>query len=107
MVPKEEDKIERQNIARAYTTGANEKKAYAGSMPYCNKYKLHHAGPCTVRCGNCKKVGHMVRDCKASVVATNQRAPQVNQKAGTYYECGRQGHYKSEYLKLKNQNRGN
>ncbi|GJX25172.1 hypothetical protein Tco_0231468 [Tanacetum coccineum] len=38
-----------QNVARAYTAGNNEKKGYVGSLPYCNKCKLHHAGPCTVR----------------------------------------------------------
>ncbi|GJX06851.1 putative reverse transcriptase domain-containing protein, partial [Tanacetum coccineum] len=37
------------NVARAYTAGNNEKKGYVGSLPYCNKCKLHHAGPCTVR----------------------------------------------------------
>ncbi|GJT25618.1 putative reverse transcriptase domain-containing protein [Tanacetum coccineum] len=41
-----------------------EKKGYVGSLPYCNKCKLHHAGPCIVRYGNCKRVGHMTRDCK-------------------------------------------
>ncbi|GKC59868.1 putative reverse transcriptase domain-containing protein [Tanacetum coccineum] len=44
-----------QNVARAYTAGNNEKKGYVGSLPYCNKCKLHHARPCTVRCGNCNK----------------------------------------------------
>ncbi|GKD50038.1 putative reverse transcriptase domain-containing protein [Tanacetum coccineum] len=40
-----------QNVARAYTTGNNEKKPYNGLLPFCNKCKLHHEGPCTVRCG--------------------------------------------------------
>nr|GEV75303.1 hypothetical protein [Tanacetum cinerariifolium] len=43
-----------QNVARAYTAGNNKKKGYVGSLPYCNKYKMHHAGPCIMRCGNCK-----------------------------------------------------
>ncbi|GKF23187.1 hypothetical protein Tco_0075509, partial [Tanacetum coccineum] len=38
-----------QNVTRAYTAGNNEKKGSVGSLPYCNKCKLHHAGPCTVR----------------------------------------------------------
>nr|GEW60216.1 putative reverse transcriptase domain-containing protein [Tanacetum cinerariifolium] len=38
-----------QNVARAYTAGNNEKKGYVGSLPYYNKYKIHHAGPCTNR----------------------------------------------------------
>ncbi|GJU58371.1 reverse transcriptase domain-containing protein [Tanacetum coccineum] len=98
----------KQNVVRAYTAGANEKKEYAGSLPYCNKYKLHHVGPCIVKCSNCKKVGHMATDYKAPIVATNQRAPIANQKVVvTCYECGRLGHYKSECPKLKNQNHGN
>nr|GFC86816.1 reverse transcriptase domain-containing protein [Tanacetum cinerariifolium] len=52
-----------QNIARPYTVRNNERKGYVGSLPYCNKYKLHHKGLCTIRCGNCKKVGHQTRDC--------------------------------------------
>ncbi|GKE65948.1 hypothetical protein Tco_1520109 [Tanacetum coccineum] len=45
--------------------------------------------------GNSKRIGHIMRDCKAPVAATNQRNPVVNQKAAvTCYECGRQGHYK-------------
>ncbi|GJV90372.1 putative reverse transcriptase domain-containing protein [Tanacetum coccineum] len=99
--------FKRQNVARAYTAGNNEKKGYAGSLPYCNKCKLHHEGQCTVRCGNCKKVGHMVRDCKAAVTATNQRAPVPNQRTITCYECGRQVYIRSECPKLKNHNRGN
>ncbi|GKA61076.1 putative reverse transcriptase domain-containing protein, partial [Tanacetum coccineum] len=46
-----------QNVAKAYTAGNNEKKGYVGSLPYCNKCKLHHAGPCTVR------PGHFRKDC--------------------------------------------
>ncbi|GJV92025.1 putative reverse transcriptase domain-containing protein [Tanacetum coccineum] len=43
---------ERQKVVRAYISGLREKKAYVGNMPYCNKCKLHHVGPCTVKCGN-------------------------------------------------------
>ncbi|GKF28697.1 putative reverse transcriptase domain-containing protein, partial [Tanacetum coccineum] len=93
---------------RAYTAGNNEKKGYVGPLPYCNKCKLHHEGPCTVKCGKCNKVGHMARDCKNVVaVPTTQRAPVVNQRVPTCFECGRQGHYRNERPNLKNQNRGN
>ncbi|GJV26868.1 putative reverse transcriptase domain-containing protein [Tanacetum coccineum] len=56
-----------QNVARAYTAGNNEKKRYAGPLPYCNKCRLHHEGLCTMRCGNCKKIGHQTRDCRAAI----------------------------------------
>nr|GEW34551.1 putative reverse transcriptase domain-containing protein [Tanacetum cinerariifolium] len=34
-----------QNVTRAYTARNNEKKGYVGSLPYCNKFKMHHARP--------------------------------------------------------------
>nr|GEX23477.1 putative reverse transcriptase domain-containing protein [Tanacetum cinerariifolium] len=82
MVPNEEEKVERfvggQNVARAYTTENNKKKGYVGSLPYCNECKLHHAGPCTVRCGNCKRVSHMTRYCKVTVTLNTHSAPVGN-----------------------------
>nr|GEY69763.1 hypothetical protein [Tanacetum cinerariifolium] len=97
-----------QGVARAYTVGSNEKKGYAGPLPYCNKCKLHHEGPCTVKCGKCNKVGHMTRDCMKDVATTTtQRAPVINQRVPTCFEYGRQGHYRNECPKLKNQTRGN
>ncbi|GJS61512.1 reverse transcriptase domain-containing protein [Tanacetum coccineum] len=100
--------FKKPGVTRAYTIGANEKKAYVGNLPYCNKCKLHHVGPCTVKCSNCKRVGHMTRDCKASVAAMNQRAHVANPKATiTCYECGRLGHFRNECQKLRNQNQVN
>nr|GEU57136.1 hypothetical protein [Tanacetum cinerariifolium] len=99
--------FKRQNVARAYTVGNNknyEKRGYAGSLLYYNKCKLHHEGQCTVRCIECKKVGHINRDCKAADAATTQRALVMNQKTDTLFRCEGQGHYKSDCPKLKNQN---
>ncbi|GJX56935.1 hypothetical protein Tco_0286832 [Tanacetum coccineum] len=70
-----------QNVERAYTACNNERKTYNGPLPFCNKCKLHHEGPCTVRCGKCNKVGHLTRDS--------------------------QGHYQSDCPKLKDQNHRN
>ncbi|GJZ57844.1 putative reverse transcriptase domain-containing protein [Tanacetum coccineum] len=96
-----------QNVARAYTAENNKKKGYVGSLPYCIKCKLHHAGPCTVRCGNCKRVGHITRDCTATVTPNTQRSPVRNQPGIVCYECGRPGHFRKDCPKLRNQNRGN
>ncbi|GKB40962.1 hypothetical protein Tco_0885904, partial [Tanacetum coccineum] len=68
-----------QNVARAYTAGNNDRKGYVGSLPYCNKCILHHEGSCTVRYGNCKKVGHLTRNCTAAVAPNTQRAAVGNQ----------------------------
>ncbi|GJZ53048.1 reverse transcriptase domain-containing protein [Tanacetum coccineum] len=87
-------------VIRAYTIRANERRSYIGNSPYCNKCKLHHVGPCTVKCNNYKRVGHMTRDCKASVAAMNQIAYVANLKATiTCYECGRLGHFRNECQK--------
>ncbi|GJX91275.1 putative reverse transcriptase domain-containing protein [Tanacetum coccineum] len=75
-----------QNVAKAYTIKNNKKKGYVGSLPYYKKCKLYHEGPCTVRCGNCKRVGHMARDYTAAVAPNPQR---------------------KDYPKLRNQNHGN
>nr|GEU91317.1 reverse transcriptase domain-containing protein [Tanacetum cinerariifolium] len=37
-----------QNVARAYIVRNSKKRGYVGPLPYCNKYKLHHDGKCTV-----------------------------------------------------------
>nr|GEU39097.1 hypothetical protein [Tanacetum cinerariifolium] len=79
----------RQNVAQAYAVGTGEKKEYAGTLPLCNKCKFHHNIPCSTKYANCKKVGHLTRDCW-NLTATN------NQKTITCYECRNQGHYKSD-----------
>ncbi|GKF00479.1 reverse transcriptase domain-containing protein [Tanacetum coccineum] len=97
-----------QNVVRAYTAGNNERKSYNGPLPLCNKCTLHHEGPYTMRCAKCNKVRQLTRDCKVTNSTTStQRGQVVNQKGVTCFECGRQGHYRSDCLKLKDQNCGN
>ncbi|GJW49204.1 putative reverse transcriptase domain-containing protein [Tanacetum coccineum] len=99
--------IKRQNVAPAVTVGNSEKIGYAGSASNCNKCRLHHEGPCTIKCTSCKMMGHMARDCRTVVTAQAPRAPVANQRVVTCFGCGGQGHYESDCPKLKNQNRGN
>nr|GEW20169.1 hypothetical protein [Tanacetum cinerariifolium] len=78
----------------------DQKKEYDGTIPLCNKCKFYNNGPCTVTCANCKRVGHLTRDCRIPTAANNQRP-------FTCFECGEQGHYRNECPKLKNRNDGN
>ncbi|GJW67531.1 putative reverse transcriptase domain-containing protein [Tanacetum coccineum] len=106
--PFKRQNVSGQNVARAYAAGNNKKRGYAGPHPLCNKCRYHHVGPCTVKCNNCKRVGHQTRDCRsAAAVPNTQRAPLGNQQGVICYECGRPGHVKRECPKLRNQNHGN
>ncbi|GJZ99683.1 putative reverse transcriptase domain, ribonuclease H-like domain protein [Tanacetum coccineum] len=79
--PFKRQNIRGSNVAGAYTGGGNEGRVYVGPHPLCNKCKLHHIRPCTVKCRSCGKIGHMTKDCKLVVpMAVNQRA--LNQNHG-------------------------
>nr|GFA90767.1 hypothetical protein [Tanacetum cinerariifolium] len=81
--------FKRQNVAKAYTVRNNNKKGYAGILPLCDKYKLHHHSLCLIKCGNCNRVGNQARDCWASTTMT-------------CYGCGGKGHTKRYFLALAN-----
>nr|GEX28889.1 hypothetical protein [Tanacetum cinerariifolium] len=67
----------KENVARAYTDGPGEKKAYTRNLPL---------------------------DCR---VKTNNNNNNKNQKAGACYKCGNTGQIKKNYPKLKNRWNGN
>ncbi|GJS83978.1 putative reverse transcriptase domain-containing protein, partial [Tanacetum coccineum] len=61
----------RQNTGQAYTAGNSDRKPYAGSKPLCSKCNYNHEGPCPPRCNNCKKVGHLAKDCRSRPANAN------------------------------------
>ncbi|GJU53081.1 putative reverse transcriptase domain-containing protein [Tanacetum coccineum] len=107
--------FKRNNVARAYTAGPGDKKPYGGTKSLCTRCNYHHDGPCTQKCTNCKKTGHSARNCKVRPTANNnnnnnknnQRTQRTNPQVITCFECGVQGHYRSDCPKLKNGNQGN
>nr|GEX95458.1 hypothetical protein [Tanacetum cinerariifolium] len=86
--------LKKQNVVQAYAVRSGEKKPYIGSKPLCLKCNYHHNGECAPKCTNCKRVGHLTKDCWHN--ANNQRTI-------TFYEYGNQGHYRSDCSVLKNQ----
>nr|GFC36639.1 hypothetical protein [Tanacetum cinerariifolium] len=79
----------RQNTGQAYTAGN---------------------GPCLPKCNNCKRVGHLTKDCRsrpANNNNNNNHRNNNNQQGNGCFECGAQGHFKRNYQKLKNNDRGN
>ncbi|GJX30230.1 putative reverse transcriptase domain-containing protein [Tanacetum coccineum] len=63
----------KQGVTIADTARPGEKKEYAGTLPLYNKCKFHHNGQYTVKCTNCKRVGHLTRDCRSPATTNNQR----------------------------------
>ncbi|GKF00402.1 putative reverse transcriptase domain-containing protein [Tanacetum coccineum] len=97
--------FKRHNVARAYTVRPGEKKPYGGFKPLCPKCNYHHDGQCAPKCTNFKRTGHSACDCRSQpAAANNQRALGANQRVLTCFECGAQGHFKHNCLKLKNIN---
>nr|GEX49372.1 hypothetical protein [Tanacetum cinerariifolium] len=90
-----------QNVARAYTAGPGEKKAYTGNLPLCTKCNYHHTGQCAPKCNNYKKYGHATHDFQVNV--NNNRV----QNMGTCFECGEPWHLKKNCLKFKNNGNAN
>nr|GFC13609.1 hypothetical protein [Tanacetum cinerariifolium] len=78
-----------EEVPRAHTAWPINKKAYAGSLPLSNQCKFHHSGLCTTKCGNYKKVDHIIQNFRTPATAKSQRSR-------TFYECGNLRHYKSE-----------
>ncbi|GJS74436.1 putative reverse transcriptase domain-containing protein [Tanacetum coccineum] len=123
MVPEEEDRVEKfigglpdniqgnlkgyavKNAENKQRLEINQKDNY-GYQPSFKRPNV--GGPCIVRCRKCNKVGHLTWDCKVTNSTTStQRGQVVNQRVFTCFECGRQGYFRSDCPKLKDQNHGN
>ncbi|GJS84304.1 putative reverse transcriptase domain-containing protein [Tanacetum coccineum] len=61
----------RQNTGRAYAAGNGDRKPYEGTKPRCPKCNFNHHGPCTPKCTNCRKLGHLAKDCRSRPATAN------------------------------------
>ncbi|GJZ56522.1 putative reverse transcriptase domain-containing protein [Tanacetum coccineum] len=59
------------------------------------------SGPCTVKCNNCNKVGHLTKNCinKGPAIGSNLLPVTV-----TYHACGEKGHYVNQCRKTTTNN---
>ncbi|GJS34963.1 putative reverse transcriptase domain-containing protein [Tanacetum coccineum] len=89
----------RQETVRAYAVTPTENSRYTRSLPLCKKCTLHHAGPYTVKCQTCNKVGHLTRNYKNKGPATGSNLQPVSV---TYHACGEKGHYRNQCPKVNN-----
>ncbi|GJR00783.1 putative reverse transcriptase domain-containing protein [Tanacetum coccineum] len=102
-----------------------------GAKPRCPKCNFNHYGPCTPTCTNCKKLGHLAKDCRSRPATANnnnrnnnnnnnrnnnnnnnrnnnnQRAQGANTNAIVCFECGAPGHFRNNCPQWKNKNQGN
>nr|GFB20579.1 hypothetical protein [Tanacetum cinerariifolium] len=92
----------------AYAERNGDKKLYARSRPLCSKCNYNHEGPCLPKCNNCKRVGHLTKDCRSRPANNNNNnRNNNNQQGNSCFDCGAQGHFKRNCPKLKNNDRGN
>nr|GEU85586.1 reverse transcriptase domain-containing protein [Tanacetum cinerariifolium] len=81
------------------THAKRDKKPFGGTKTLCLKCNYHHDGTCAPKCTNCKKIGHLARDCKGWPAATNNTTPPTTTTRGPKRKCkGKQEH--EEHLKL-------
>ncbi|GKC56993.1 putative reverse transcriptase domain-containing protein, partial [Tanacetum coccineum] len=60
-----------QNTGRAYAAGNDDKQPYEGFKPLCPKCNFNYYGTCIPTCSNCKKIGHLARDCRSRHATAN------------------------------------
>ncbi|GKB95983.1 putative reverse transcriptase domain-containing protein [Tanacetum coccineum] len=86
----------RQEAGRAYAVTSSENGRYAGDLPLCKRCNYHHTGPCTGRCNNCNRMGHLSKNCRSKKPATGSNQLPVTVVC---HACGEKGHYTNQCQK--------
>ncbi|GJT53244.1 putative reverse transcriptase domain-containing protein [Tanacetum coccineum] len=86
----------RQEAGRAYAVTSSENGRYAGDLPLCKRCNYHHTGPCTGRCNNCNRMGHLSKNCRSKKPATRSNQLPVTVVC---HACGEKGHYTNQCRK--------
>ncbi|GJW27346.1 reverse transcriptase domain-containing protein [Tanacetum coccineum] len=86
----------RQEAGRAYAITSSENSRYAGDLPLCKRCNYHHTGPCTGRCNNCNRMGHLSKNCRSKKPATRSNQLPVTVVC---HACGEKGHYTNQCQK--------
>ncbi|GJS25106.1 putative reverse transcriptase domain-containing protein [Tanacetum coccineum] len=86
----------RQEAGRAYVVTSSENGRYAGDLPLCKRCNYHHTGPCTGRCNNCNRMGHLSKNCRSKKPATRSNQLPV---IVVCHACGEKGHYTNQCQK--------
>ncbi|GJU20875.1 putative reverse transcriptase domain-containing protein [Tanacetum coccineum] len=80
----------RQEAGRAYAVTSSENGRYARDLPLCKRCNDHHTRPCTGRCNNCNRMGHLSKNCRSKKPATRSNQLPVTVVCQAY---GEKGHY--------------
>ncbi|GKD13410.1 reverse transcriptase domain-containing protein [Tanacetum coccineum] len=91
----------RQETFRYYAVTPTENNGYTGNRPLCKKCTLYHILPCTVKCNNCNKVGHLTKNCRNKGPVTGSNLLLVT---ATCHAYGENGHYVNQFRKTTNNN---
>ncbi|GKE55229.1 putative reverse transcriptase domain-containing protein [Tanacetum coccineum] len=86
----------RQEAGRASAVTPSKNGRYAKDLPLCKRCNYHHIGPCTGRCNNCNRMGHLSKNCRNKKPATRSNQLPVTVVC---HACGEKGHYTNQCRK--------
>ncbi|GJW77200.1 hypothetical protein Tco_0138882 [Tanacetum coccineum] len=92
-----------QENAKGYATTAAAPtggRGYTGNLPLCNRCKLHHTGPCTIKCTKMSKMWrHQTKDFRGKGPTTSANTQPIL----TCFGCGENGNFKYQCPQINGQ----